>query len=202
MDDLELMRRISAGDSAALRALVDRFEVKVLNLCVRLLGSRQNAEDAAQEVFFQVYKAAGGFRGDCLVSTWITRIAVNRCRNFSRDNKKHRGVEAIPPDLRDALSDDGSPGRPADPESAWSEGELKKLIRQAVAALPEKQKTMLILHQYEGRSYKEIAEILDVSLASVESGLHRAKLNLQKELTPRVCDFLRGRKSWPGSRVQ
>ncbi len=194
MDDLELMRRIAAGDSVALKTLVDRFEVKVLNLCARLLGSRQNAEDVAQEVFFQIYRAAGAFRGDCLVSTWITRIAVNRCRNFGRDNKKFRGVEAIPRDLRDVLLDGGAAGRPADPESARLEEELKRLIRQAVAALPEKQKTMLILHQYEGHSYKEIAEILDVSLASVESGLHRAKINLQRELAPRVCDFLRVRK--------
>jgi RNA polymerase sigma-70 factor (ECF subfamily) len=194
MEDLELMRRIAANDSAALKTLVDRFQVIVLNLCTRLLGTRQNAEDAAQEVFFQVYKSAASVRGDCLVSTWIYRITVNRCRNFSRDNKKYQGVNAIPRVLQDELRDGESPRHSPDPESAWLEEELKKFTRQAVASLPEKQKTMLILHQYEGYSYKEIAEILDVSLSSVESGLHRAKINLQKKLSPRVCEFLRGRK--------
>ena len=194
MDDLELMRRIAAGDSAALKTLVERFQVKVLNLCARLLGSRQNAEDAAQEVFFQVYRSAAAFRGDCLVSTWIYRIAVNRCRNFHRDNKKFLGLSAIPRVLQDELRDGEAPRHSPGPESVWIEEELKKLTRQAIASLPEKQKSMLILHQYEGHSYKEIAEILDVSLSSVESGLHRAKINLQKRLSPHVHEFLRGRK--------
>ncbi len=194
MDDLELMRRIAAGDSTALKTLVDLYQVKVLNLCLRLLGTRQNAEDAAQEVFFQVYKSAGAFRGECLVSTWIYRIAVNRCRNFSRDNKKYQGVNALPRVLQDELREIERLGRSSEPESDRLAEELKHLTREAVAALPEKQKTMLILHQYEGHSYKEIAEILDVSLSSVESGLHRAKINLQKTLAPRVCGFLRGRK--------
>lgn len=194
MDDLELMRRIAAGDATALKILVDIHQVKVLNLCLRLLGTRQNAEDVAQEVFVQVYRSAGAFRGECLVSTWIYRIAVNRCRNFIRDNKKHQGVNALPRVLRDELRESERFERSSEPESARLAEELKHLAREAVASLPEKQKTMLILHQYEGRSYKEIAEILDVSLSSVEAGLHRAKANLQKRLTPRVSDFLRGRK--------
>ncbi len=194
MNDLELLRRIAADDSAALKTLVDLYQVKVLNLCIRLLGTRQNAEDVAQEVFFQIYKFAGAFRGESLVSTWIYRIAVNRCRNFSRDNKKHQGRNAIPRDLQNEILNGETPGRSPDPESAWLGEELKKITRQAIAALPEKQKTMLILHHYEGHSYKEIAEILDVSLSSVESGLHRAKINLQKTLSPRVCEILRGRK--------
>jgi RNA polymerase sigma factor (sigma-70 family) len=194
MDDLELMRRIDAGDATALKTLVDLHQVKVLNLCIRLLGTRQNAEDVAQEVFFQVYRSAGAFRGECLVSTWIYRIAVNRCRNFSRDNKKYQGVNALPRVLQDELRDAESPRHAPGPESARLAEELKNLIRQAVAALPEKQKTMLILHHYEGHSYKEIADILDVSLSSVESGLHRAKINLQKTLSPRVCEILRDRK--------
>jgi len=194
MDDLDLMRRIAVGDSVALKILVERFQVKVLNFCARLLGSRQNAEDAAQEVFFQVYRSAASFRGDCLVSTWIYRIAVNRCHNFNRDNKKFQGLSAIPRVLQDKLRDGEAPGHSPGPESAWIEEELKKLTRQAIASLPEKQKSMLVLHQYEGHSYKEIAEILDVSLSSVESGLHRAKINLQKRLSPHVREFFRGRK--------
>src|SRR4030042_863933 len=81
-----------------------------------------------------------------------------------------------------------------DPASAWTVNETREIIRKAVASLPEKQKAMLILSKFEGHSYQEIAEIMYVSVASVESCLHRAKLNLQKELAPLFPDVCRGRK--------
>ncbi len=196
MDEAELLRRIAAKDLGAFKVLVDRFQNKVLGLCSRLLSHPQNAEDVAQDVFFQVYKSSGTFRHDCRVSTWIYRIAVNRCRNFNRDNRKFGQAE----ELREGLENESwsGPGFAAadgdDPAFAWTMKETRELIRRAVASLPEKQKTMLILNKFEGRSYREIAEIMDVSVASVESCLHRAKLNLQKNLAPRFPDSSRGRK--------
>ena len=196
MDDGELLRRTAAKDLEAFKILVGRFQSRVLGLCSRLLSHPQNAEDVAQDVFFQVYKAAGAFRGDCSVSTWIYRIAVNRCRNFDRDNRKFgRWGE-----LRRGLKNGGESGPGViapdvdDPASAWSVNEARGLIRKAVASLPEKQKTMLILNKFDGRSYLEIAEIMGVSVASVESCLHRAKLNLQKKLAPQFPEACRGRK--------
>ena len=196
MDDNELMRRIAEKDHTSLKILVDRFRAKVLNLCASLLDNHQNAEDVAQEVFFQVYRSAGKFRHDCLVSTWIYRIAVNRCRNFNRDNKKFRWLNGINRVLKYERQSNQAlwVSRADDPESAWIEDETKKLIQQAVASLPEKQKILLVLHKYEGYSYKEIAEILEVSLSSVESGLHRAKINLQKKLAPNIQKFYGGCK--------
>jgi RNA polymerase sigma-70 factor (ECF subfamily) len=196
MDDGELLRRIAAKDLSAFKILVDRFQGSVLRLCSRLLRHPQNAEDVAQDVFFQVYKSSGTFRHDCRVSTWIYRISVNRCRNFDRDNRKfgqwgelRRGIEN---------EDRSGPGLVApngdDPASARTVNERRELIRKAVLSLPEKQKAMLILNKFEGHSYQEIAEIMDVSVASVESCLHRAKLNLQKKLAPQFPDVCRGRK--------
>jgi len=196
MDDGELLRRTAAKDLGGFEILVSRFQSKVLSLCSRLLSHPQNAEDVAQDVFFQVYKAAEAFRGDCTVSTWIYRIAVNRCRNFNRDNRKFGKWGGLRQGLR---GEDGrdpafiAPDRD-DPASAWSVDEARGLIRKAVASLPEKQKTMLILHKFDDRSYQEIAEIMGVSLASVESCLHRAKRNLQKELAPLFPEACRGRK--------
>jgi RNA polymerase sigma-70 factor (ECF subfamily) len=196
MDDGELLRRVAAKDLAAFKILVDRFQSSVLGLCSRLLRHPQNAEDVAQDVFFQVYKSSGTFRHDCRVSTWIYRIAVNRCRNFNRDNRKFERWE----ELRSGLENEGwsGPGFVVpdgdDPESARAVNETQTLIRKAVASLPEKQKAMLILHKFEGRSYQEIAEIMEVSLPAVESCLHRAKVNLQKKLAPRLPDLCRGRK--------
>jgi len=196
MDDGELLRRIAAKDLGAFKILVDRFQNRVLGLCSRLLRHPQNAEDIAQDVFFQVYQSSGTFRHDCRVSTWIYRIAVNRCRNFNRDNRKfgrwgelRRGLENEDWSGPGFVAPDGD-----DPASAWTLNETRELIRRAVASLPDKQKAMLILHKFEGRSYQEIAEVMDVSVSSVESCLHRAKLNLQKKLAPQFPDLCRGRK--------
>jgi len=196
LDDEKLLRRVAAKDLGSFKTLVGRFQSRVLGLCSRLLSHPQNAEDVAQDVFFQVFKAAGAFRGDCSVSTWIYRIAVNRCRNFNRDNRKFgRWGE-----LRRELKDGGGsgPGVMApdmdNPASAWSVNEARGLIRKAVDSLPEKQKTMLILNKFDGRSYLEIAEIMGVSVASVESCLHRAKRALQKKLAPLFPEICRGRK--------
>jgi len=182
-DESELLRRIAAEDLGAFKTLVDRYQAKVLGLCSRMLSHSQNAEDVAQDVFFQVYRSSGTFRHDCLVSTWIYRIAVNRCRNFDRDNRKFAQWEPA------LIASDGD-----NPASAWTLNETRALIRKTVASLPEKQKEMLILNKFEGHSYQEIAEIMGVSVASVESCLHRAKLNLQKRLAPQFPDLCRGRK--------
>ena len=196
MDDGELLRRIAAKDLGAFKILVDRFQNRVLGLCSRLLRHPQNAEDIAQDVFFQVYQSSGTFRHDCRVSTWIYRIAVNRCRNFNRDNRKfgrwgelRRGLENEDWSGPGFVAPDGD-----DPASAWTLNETRELIRRAVASLPDKQKAMLILHKFEDRSYQEIAEIMDVSLSAVESCLHRAKLSLQKKLAPQFPEVCRGRK--------
>lgn len=196
MDDGELLRRAAAKDLSAFKILVDRFQSRILGLCSRLLSHPQNVEDVAQDVFFQVYQSSGTFRHDCRVSTWIYRIAVNRCRNFNRDNRKfgrwgelRRGLENEDWSGPGFVAPDGD-----DPASAWTMNETRELIRKAVALLPEKQKAMLILHKFEGRSYQEIAEIMNVSLPAVESCLHRAKLNLQKKLAPQFPEVCRGRK--------
>jgi len=195
LDDGELLRRTTQKDLGAFKLLVDRYQNKVLGLCSRLLDNPQNGEDVAQEVFFQVYKSAGKFRHDCLVSTWIYRIAVNRCRNFNRDHRKfsrwgelQRTIETKRRGETFGISDSD------DPESGWRENEMRELIQAAISSLPEKQRAMLILHKVEGHSYKEIAEILDVSLASVESCLHRAKISLQKKLAPLRLKSCRDRK--------
>jgi len=196
MDETELLRRIAAKDLGAFKILVDHLQSKVLGLCSRLLSHPQNAEDVAQDVFFQVYRSSGTFRYDCQVSTWIYRIAVNRCRNFNRDNRKFGQAG----ELRQGFENEAwsGPGFVApdrdDPASAWTANEMRELIRKAVASLPEKQKAMLILNKFEGHSYLEIAEIMGVSVASVESSLHRAKLNLQKKLAPQFPDVCGGRK--------
>jgi len=204
MDDKELIRKIAEKDHLAFTRLIDRFQTLVLNTCFNFLNNRQNAEDVAQEVFLQVYRSAGKFRHQCRVSTWIYRITVNRCLNFIRDNRRFRWLDSLSRALegehrrRQAVWSSSAD----DPESALRENETRTLIQKAVASLPEKQKTMFILNKYEGRSYQEIAEILDISLSSVEAGLHRAKGNLQKSLALHFKKIEGGRKFQRQSRVK
>lgn len=184
MDDKELIRKIATKDHAASKALVDRHQGVVFNICHHLLGNRQDAEDVAQEVFFQVYKSAARFRQECEVSTWLYRIAVNRSLNFIRDNKWSRRLKS----LTSLLEDDRKqvkdiPTSDSDrPDVALEEKERNSAIQEAINSLPAKQRAAFVLHKYEGLSYQEITEIMQRSLSSVESLIHRAKSNLQRKL--------------------
>ncbi len=184
MTDDELIQKIAAKDHGAFKALFDRYETLVLNTCYHLLGNRQDAEDVAQEVFFQVYKSAKEFRGEAKISTWLYRIAVNRSLNFIRDKKRSgwlRNLSSLLEGEQQKASD--VPASNSDrPDMALEEKERSAIVQKVIDSLPEKQRTAFVLHKYEGLSYEEIAEISKHSLSSVESLIHRAKLNLQKQL--------------------
>jgi RNA polymerase sigma-70 factor (ECF subfamily) len=184
MNDEELIQRIIDKDHLAFKLLVDQYQHLVLNTCYNLLGNRQDAEDAAQEVFFQVYKSAQKFRQEAKLSTWLYRIAVNRSLNSIRDNKRFGWLKSLSSLLegeRQEVAD--VPASDSDrPDVALEKKERNVIVQKAVDSLPEKQRTVFVLHKYEGLSYQEIAEISKHSLSSVESLIHRAKLNLQKKL--------------------
>ncbi len=184
MNDAELIQKIAAKDHAAFKALVNRYQALVINTCYLLLGNRQDAEDVAQEVFFQVYKSAKKFRQEAKLSTWLYRIAVNRSLNFVRDNKRSgwlRSLSTLLEDDREVVTD--VPASNSDrPDVALEKKERNVALQKAIDSLPEKQRTAFVLHKYEGLSYQEIAGILQRSLSSVESLIHRAKSNLQRKL--------------------
>lgn len=121
------------------------------------------------------YQSAGSFRHQSKVSTWIYRIAVNRSLNVIRSNKRSRSIKSLT-----TLEIKESEGK--EPDTLLEKKELNKLLRAAVDSLPEKQRTAFILNKYENLSPSEIAEILDISINSVEVRIHRAKKNLQKKL--------------------
>ena len=184
MNDRELIQKIAAKDHSAFKALVDRYQTLVINTCYNLLGNRQDAEDVAQEVFFQVYKSAQKFRQEAKLSTWLYRIAVNRSLNFIRDNKRFgwlKSLSSLLEDNRKRVTD--VPASNLDrPDITLEKKERNAIVQKAIDSLPEKQRAAFVLHKYEGMSYQEIAEILHRSLSSVESLIHRAKSNLQKKL--------------------
>lgn len=167
------------GGTAQLKWLVDAYQVKVYNICFSLVHNHHDAEDVTQDVFIEVLKHMDSFRGDSQLGTWIYRIAVNRSLNFIRSAKRRKVFSYIDELL--SLSGKESPDVSYVNEPG-ADDEQRIVLQNALNALPEKQRTAFTLNKINDLSYKEIAGIMDISHASVESLIHRAKLKLQKLL--------------------
>ncbi len=178
-----LIENLKKGDMKSFRILVDEQQKKVLNTCNMFLNNKEDAEDLTQEVFIEVYKSISSFRGEAKISTWIYRIAVTKSLDFLR-KKKRKKRYAI---LKRIFSDDSlsveipdnknlNPGRKAE------EKDRVRILNEALGSLPQNQRAAFTLSKYDELSYKEIAEVLNTTVSSVESLIHRAKNNLKKKL--------------------
>lgn len=183
MSDEELIDRILEGDEEAFGALLERYHVKVINVCLGILHNRSDAEDAAQEVFIQVFQSIDGFRRQSALSTWIYRIAVNKSINHLRKSRNRANILTVDPAGGFGDISGQYPAAGKTPADILLTNEMRRTIRRAMDSLPEKQRVAFALHKYEDLSYKEIAETMGLSLPAVESLIHRAKKNLQKKLT-------------------
>ena len=173
--DEDLLKRAAQGDEQAFEELVRRYQQAVFNTIYRYTGNRDDVQDLAQEVFVKVWRRAAQFKGRSKFSTWLYRIAVNHAINHRRKNR-HPHVSL------DELSEQGSLPDPLIVEPDWEKRRKVALVRRAVDELPERQRAALVLAQFEGRSYREIAEILGVSVSSVESLIWRARRGLKEKL--------------------
>jgi len=179
MESPLLITEIEAGNRLATKLLVDNFQVKVYNICFSLLHSVHDAEDVTQEVFIEVIQNLSKFRGDSELGTWIYRIAVNRSLNFIRKNKKFKWWKQVDDFLSFSNKDYIEPSESVQPAERDEE---RKMLYRAIDALPENQRIAFTLNKIDELSYNEVAGIMDLSHAAVESLLHRARLNLQKSL--------------------
>jgi len=172
--DAELIAAFKAGKESAFNQLVLRHQDAVYDLCCRILGRDDDAEDVAQECFVKAYKALKSFRGDAALSTWLYRIAVNACLN-------HRALRRPPTqELPEALPD---PGRGA--EARVLHDDEAERVRSAISRLPDKQRATLILKMYHELRHEEVAEILGTSVGTVKSNLFHALANLRRQLGER-----------------
>ena len=183
--DTELMMRVKAGDQSAFKILVERYQRRVINVVYRLLGNREDAEDVAQETFLKVYLSAKSYKPQAELFTYLYTIATRLALNRLRKRKRLRWFSL---DQLQENEEDGSgqefPADPADqPDVSLEQAEREAVVRRALDALPEAQKTAVVLSRYEGLSYKQIAEVMGTSVSAVESKLHRAKQTLQKKLS-------------------
>ena len=186
--DWELMRLTANKDMAAFRQLVEKYQKAVMRFAFRFLGSREEAEDASQEVFLRVYTAAKKYKPEAQFTTWLFRIATNVCLNELRHRKRLQEVPLEPSNEnseRDSAMDVPAP-ESMRPDTHLEQAERNRIVQESLEALPPNQRMAVVLKRFEGLSYQEIAEVLDVSLSAVESLLFRAKQTLKKKLTPYV----------------
>jgi RNA polymerase sigma-70 factor (ECF subfamily) len=170
-EEAALIARTCRGDQAAFGELVEQNREAVLRVCFRLLGSLEDAKDAAQEAFLQAYLGQDRFREGSRFSTWLYRIAVNRCLNVLR----RRGPRGEP--LDEALPDP----RPT-PDRVYAQRELGWRIGRALEKLSPEVRAAVVLRDALGLSYSEIAEILDVPLGTVKSRISTARWTLRRYL--------------------
>ncbi|HEX4512118.1 MAG TPA: sigma-70 family RNA polymerase sigma factor [Polyangiaceae bacterium] len=189
MDDPELeeklLERLRARDERAFNELVKTYERRVFGLVFRMLGSRAESEDLTQEVFVQVFKAIGTFRGESKLSTWIYRIAVNLCKNRAKYLRvRHTGEQDQLEDVAERLPLSQAPNanvaHVARPDEAMAGRQVEEIVRQAISEVDENFRECLILCDVEELSYEEIAEITGLPVGTVKSRIFRGRAQLRE----------------------
>lgn len=178
----ELVQQAKAGDRAAFAGLVSAYEGKIYNLALRYLGSREDAMDASQEVFLRVFRFLPGFQEESGFSTWIYRIGVNVCKDMLHRRLKRAEQPLEVPDEEDEGRPVDVPDLRYDPERIMEGVELRQALSDAILALPEQQREIIILRDIRGLSYEEIALALALEAGTVKSRLFRARENLRKKI--------------------
>jgi len=190
--DVQLMLDVKAGDEQSFGLLLQRYRTPLVNFLYRMVRSREQAEDLAQEVFIRVYRAREEYVPSAKFTTWLFRIATNLALNSLRDHRHQKlEISMDAPVTTDAEEGDEKPFEVADKhptiEQELVEEDRKKMIRHAIEKLPEKQRAAVLLHKYQELDYAEIAKILSVSESALKSLLFRAYESLRVELAPLVA---------------
>jgi RNA polymerase sigma-70 factor, ECF subfamily len=197
--DAELVERVKRGDEAAFEALLERHQEKVYRLAWNFTRHAQDAEEVTQDVFLTVYRKIGNFDGRAAFGTWLYRVATNRALMKLR---ARRGAHVF--QIEEAGPTFRLDGRHARPVADWSalpedellSGERRRVLTEAIEALPPDYKAAVVLRDIEGLSTHEAAEVLGVSVAAVKSRLHRARLALRERLAAYFEADARGRRAY------
>ena len=183
-----LVEAFREGKPGAFDAIVRAHQDRVYAFCTRMLSDREDAQDVAQEVFLSAYRNLAGFRGEASLSTWLLRIAANRCLNRIRQRAARAAREVSPGDPEgDGGAPFQPPGREEDrPDRMVETRETGKILEAAIARLDEDSRLLVLLSDVEGFTYEELAAAAGLPLGTVKSKLHRARMALRKMLAPVV----------------
>ena len=176
------------GKPGAFEAIVRAHQDRVYSFCARMLSDREDALDAAQEVFLSAWRNLAGFRGEAALSTWLLRIAANRCLNRIRRRKTLSEREALWPEPPGEAGE-GPIFQPAGdeadrPDRIAETCEMGEILTEALSRLDPGSRWMVLLSDVEGFSYAEIAVLADVPVGTVKSRLHRARMAMRRLLSP------------------
>ena len=178
--DEELVARSMGGDLDSFNQLVLRWERPIYALAYRVIGREEDARDVAQETFLRAFRALSGFKGQAKFSSWLYRITLNLCRDWIR--KERRTPVSQAPEGIDIIELAGE-GTPAESiEQLVGRKELGRAVSKAMAMLPEEQRTAIILKEYHGLTFQEIADMLDCPLSTVKTRLYQGLSVVRKQL--------------------
>lgn len=188
MIEEELIDRLKDGDSESFEIIVSRFQKKILNCCYRFVNNSETAEDLTQDVFIEVYRSINSFKQSSTLSTWIYRIAVSKSLDYIKSKKRKKRYAKLK-SLFDREAIQVKAPDSDDPLRELVNEELAGILSSALEKIPESQRVAFTLSQFDDMSYKEISEVMNVSVSSVESLIYRGKQKLRKLLYNYYSEF-------------
>ena len=180
LDERILIEQLKKGDESAFRTIVEKWQDMTYNTALGIVQNAEDAEDITQEVFVQVYQSINTFKGESKFSTWLYRITIAKALDHER-RKRRKKRFAIVRKLFDNTEDVIVPDF-EHPGVTLDKKESSVVLFKAISQLPENQRIAFTLHKVDGLSYQEVSDVMNLSVSSVESLMHRAKNNLKKTL--------------------
>ncbi|KAF3978396.1 MAG: RNA polymerase sigma factor RpoE [Methylococcales symbiont of Iophon sp. n. MRB-2018] len=182
--DKDLVRRVQQGDKSAFDLLVIKYQHRIIQLVNRYVKDPSEAQDVAQEAFIKAYRALGKFRGDSAFYTWLYRIAINTAKNYLVSRSRRYSDYQI--DIQDAEQVGNAPQLKGmdTPEHLLMNDEIVTAIKSAIEKLPDEMKNAIMLREFEGMSYEEIAQTMECPVGTVRSRIFRAREAIDKKLDP------------------
>ena len=182
--DEDLVLRVQRGDKSAFDLLVIKYQHKIIQLVNRYVKDPSEAQDVAQEAFIKAYRALGNFRGDSAFYTWLYRIAINTAKNYLVSRSRRSASYQV--DIQDAEAFENAPQLQGmeTPERLLLNQEIIDTIKAAIDKLPEDMRTAIMLREFEGMSYEEIAQAMDCPVGTVRSRIFRAREAIDDKLNP------------------
>jgi len=183
LDD-DLVARVQRGDKTAFDFLVIKYQHKIIQLVNGYIKDPSESQDVAQEVFLKAYRAIGSFRGDAAFYTWLYRIAINTAKNYLLSRSRRSSLYEV--DIQEAEAIENAPQLQGmeTPERHLLNEEIVDTIKIAIDNLPEEMRIAIMLREFEGLSYEEIAVAMDCPVGTVRSRIFRAREAIDSQLNP------------------
>ncbi|PJE79391.1 ECF RNA polymerase sigma-E factor [invertebrate metagenome] len=185
--DQQLIKRVKQGDTNAFDLLVIKYQHRVLGVIGTYISDFHEVQDIAQETFVKAFKAFGKFREESSFYTWLYRIAINTAKNHLASKGRRLPESDIDVYEVDAVDMSASLRDIESPERVIYRNEIEQVIHGVIEMLPDELRTAVILREFDGLSYDEIAEIMECPVGTVRSRIFRAREAIDKELKPLIC---------------